>query len=288
MKIAKKWIVIFLLPATLLFCFVYSISFMVLVVTSFADWRIGSGITFVGLKNYQQLFLSDTFRAALINTLKWMLLQCSIHVFIGVVFAFITSGKTRGARFSRAVFMIPNIISSAALGMLYLCILNPQFGLVNTIIRLIGDPNFNQNWFMDPKTAFGTVTMIWLPFAATVAMMARTEMTAVDASLYEAAAMDGATDFQKSFYITLPLIKGAIGAGTIISATSMLQKLDIIMMTTNGGPGTETLNLPLLIYDTAMRENNFSLASAEGMVLIIIGLVAIAIISRIYHMDIKK
>lgn len=288
MKIAKKWIIIFLLPATLLFCFIYSVSFLVLIITSFTDWRIGSGLTFVGLKNYQQLFALDTFRAALVNTLKWMLLQCSIHVLIGVVFAFITAGKTRAARFSRAVFMVPNIISSAALGMLYLCILNPKFGLVNTLIRLLGNPNFNQNWLMDPKTSFATVTMIWLPFAATVAMMARTEMTAVDASLYEAAAMDGASEFQKSFYITLPLIKGAIGAGTIISATSMLQKLDIIMITTNGGPGTQTLNLPLLIYDTAMRENNFSLASAEGMVLIIIGLLAIIIISRIYHLNIKK
>lgn len=285
MKIQKKWIVTFLLPATVLFVFVYALSLIVLFITSFTQWNIGQELKFIGIKNYLQLFNDSVFKDAMVNTVKWILLQCTIHVFIGVFFAFVVSRKTRYAKFARTVFMMPNIISSAALGMLYVCILNSKFGLLNSVIRLFGDEGFSQNWFMDPKTAFLSVTMTWLPFAATVSLLVSTEMTAVDNSIYEAAEIDGATEFQKSIYVTLPLVKKAIGAGTILSATSMLQKLDLIFMTTNGGPGTETMNMSMLIYETSMRQNNYSLANTQGVILIVVGLVSIAIINWIYRMN---
>lgn len=288
MKVKKQWIVIFLIPGTLLFIFVYALSLGTLLATSFTEWRIGNNLKFIGLQNYIEMFRSETFRAAAFNTVIWILLQSTIHVLIGVIFALIISRKTRYSKFAQTVFMIPNIISSAALGMLYLCILNSKFGLVNSAVRLFGNENFSQNWFMDPKTAFFSVTMTWLPFAATVALLVTAEMTAIDTSVYEAAEIDGATEFQKSIYITLPLVKNAIGTGTIISATSMLQKLDLILMTTNGGPGTTTMNLPLLIYETSMRSNDYSLASAQGVILILIGMVSIAVINRIYGIGKKE
>ena len=288
MKVKKQWIVIFLIPGTLLFIFVYALSLGTLLATSFTEWRIGNNLKFIGLQNYIEMFRSETFRAAAFNTVIWILLQSTVHVLIGVIFALIISRKTRYSKFARTVFMIPNIISSAALGMLYLCILNSKFGLVNSAVRLFGNENFSQNWFMDPKTAFFSVTMTWLPFAATVALLVTAEMTAIDTSVYEAAEIDGATEFQKSIYITLPLVKNAIGTGTIISATSMLQKLDLILMTTNGGPGTTTMNLPLLIYETSMRSNDYSLASAQGVILILIGMVSIAVINRIYGIGKKE
>lgn len=285
MKIQKKWIAAFLTPATLLFVFVYALSILVLFVTSFSKWHIGQELQFIGLANYRELLHSAEFKIAVQNTLKWIFLQCTVHVLIGVTFAMTVSRRTRAGRFANAVFMIPNIISSAALGMLYLCILNSKFGLVNSVIRFFGNENYNQNWFMDPKTAFFSVTMTWLPFAATVAILVSTEMTSIDASLYEAASIDGATEFQKRIYVTLPLVKKAVAAGTILSATSMLQKLDLIFMTTNGGPGTATLNLPMLIYQTSMRDNNYSLSSAQGIVLILIGLLSIGVINWIYRVN---
>lgn len=288
MKVKKRWIVTFLVPGTLLFIFVYALSLGTLFVTSFTEWRIGNELKFIGLQNYIEMFRSETFHAAALNTIKWILLQSTVHVLIGVLFALIVSRKTRYSKFARTVFMIPNIISSAALGMLYLCILNSKFGLVNSVVRLFGNKEFSQNWFMDPKTAFFSVTMTWLPFAATVALLFMSEMTAVETSVYEAAEIDGATEFQKSIYVTLPLMKNAIGTGTIISATSMLQKLDLIIMTTNGGPGTSTMNMPLLIYETSMRSNDYSLASAQGVVLILMGMISIVAINRIYGMNKKE
>ncbi|MBS7176797.1 MAG: sugar ABC transporter permease, partial [Clostridiales bacterium] len=90
---------------------------------------------------------------------------------------------------------------------------------------------------------------------------------------------------QLNIYIKIPLVRNAIGTGTILAATSMLQKLDILIMTSNGGPGNKTMNLPLLIYKTAFKDNNFGLANAQGVILIIVGLISIGLINKIYRMN---
>lgn len=283
MKANKKWIIIFLIPGLLLFSFVFAISLVVLFVTSFTDWTVSTPGHFIGLGNYIALFTDDSFLRSVTNNIIWIVLQSTVHVAIGVVFALIIARKKWYYKIARTVFMIPNIISSAALGMLFLCVFNPKFGPVNALIRALGVEGFSHNWFMHPSTAFLTVTLTWLPFAAVISILMLAEMAAVDSSIYEAAAIDGATETQINLYVTLPMMKNVIGTGTILAATSMLQKLDTIMMTTSGGPGDLTMNMPMLIYKTSLRNNNFSYGNAQGVVLIILGLIVVGLINRVYN-----
>jgi raffinose/stachyose/melibiose transport system permease protein len=111
------------------------------------------------------------------------------------------------------------------------------------------------------------------------------ELSAIPDDIFEAAYIDGATELQTNLYIKLPLLKNAIGTATILTATSMLQKLDILVMTTNGGPGISTMNLPLFIYNTAMRDNNFGVSNACAVLLIIIGLISIGVVNKLYRMN---
>jgi raffinose/stachyose/melibiose transport system permease protein len=285
MTIKKRWIFIFLFPGTLLFLLVYLASIINVLGTSFTSWRIGQAITFSGLTNYISLFTSDKFHKALANNIVWILLQSTIHVAIGILFALITARKKWYSKISQTIFMLPNILSSAALGMLFYNIFNPMYGPVNKIIQFFGNNNFNVNWFAGADTAFFAVTVTWLPFAAVIAILAAAELAAIPNDIFEAAIIDGAGEFQINWRIKLPLLKNAIGTGTILAATSMLQKLDILIMTSNGGPGNQTMNLPLLVYLTAMQDNNFGLANACGVILILIGLVSIGLISKIYRMN---
>ncbi|MDR2303297.1 MAG: sugar ABC transporter permease [Treponema sp.] len=285
MKVKKRWIVIFLFPGTLLFLFVYLASIINVVGTSFANWRIAGSISFNGVGNYITLFTSAVFHKALVNNLIWILLQSTVHVAIGILFALVTARKKWHSDFCKTVFMLPNILSSAALGMLFYNVFNPSYGPVNKIIQLFGNKNFNVNWYANSGTAFFAVTVTWLPFAAMIGILAAAELAAISDDIFEAAVIDGATELQINLMIKLPLLKNAIGTGTILAATSMLQKMDILIMTSNGGPGIETMNLPLLIYNTALRDNNFGLANAAGVLLILIGLASIGIINRIYRMS---
>ena len=285
MKIKKKWIVLFLLPSLLLFGFVYMASIAIVISTSFTNWRIGGDIDFTGLANYISLFKSDVFAQALKNNLVWIFLQSTIHVAIGVSFALAVSGKKWYNRFCQTSYMLPNIISNAALGMLFYNVFNPMYGPINKIIQSLGFENFNINWFADARTAFFAVTLTWLPFAAMVGILCLAELAAISNDIFEAAIIDGASPFQLTRYIKLPMLKNAIGTGAVLAASSMLQKMDILLMTTSGGPGNKTMNLPMLIYETALRDNNFGLANAQGVVLILVGLLSIAVVNRIFKMN---
>ena len=286
MKKNTKWVVLFLLPGVLLFSFILLSSLLVLTGSSFTDWFIGSDITFVGLKNYIYLFTKDkVFLESIKNTLIWILLQSTIHVSIGVIVALLLSKKRWYSNAVRTIFFIPNIISSAALGMLFLCVMNPQFGLINGVVSHLTGDRFVQNWYNDPKTAFLSVTLTWLPYAGLVTILVMAEMSSISEELFEAAKIDGATSFQIDMQIVLPLMKNIIGTCVVLAATSMLQKLDVIMMTTSGGPGSRTMNMPMYIYKTVFSNNNYSLANTQGVILIILGVVVLKIIRKIFRMD---
>lgn len=286
MKKNTKWIVLFLAPGVLLFSFIFLSSLCVLVGTSFTDWAIGKEISFAGFKNYIYLFTEDkTYLESIKNTVIWILLQSTIHVSIGVIVALLLSKKKWYSSPIRTIFFIPNIISSAALGMLFLCIMNPQFGLINNLVSRLSKEPFTQNWFMDPKTAFLSVTLTWLPYAGLVTILVMAEMSSISEDIFEAAKIDGATSFQTDIHIVLPLMRNIIGTSTVLAATSMLQKLDIIMMTTSGGPGSKTMNMPMYLYKTVFSSNNYALANTQGVVLIILGVIVLRIIRGIYRMD---
>lgn len=279
------WIVLFLLPTIALFVTVFLVSIVILFGTSFTEWRIGSKIEFIGIQNYSDmLFKDEDFRASLRNTIIWIVLQSTVHVGIGMTFALILARKKFYWKFARTVYMIPNIISSAALGMLFVSILNPEFGAVNKLINMIGFKDFSQNWFMDYNTAFFSVTMTWLPYAAVVSILILAELAAIPESVLESAKIDGAGEFTTNLYIVLPMLRNIIGTCIILSATSMLQQLDKILMTTSGGPGTDTMNLPLYIYKTALMDNNFSYANTLGVFLVGLGIVLVVAISNIFKL----
>lgn len=285
MKTKSSWIVIFLLPGVILFAFIFALSIGTLFITSFTNWTIGSSAEFIGVKNYIELIKSEDYFKAMLNTIVWIVLQSTIHVAIGVSFALIVMKNRWYHKAAKTIFMLPNIISSAALGMMFLNVFNPMFGPVNSFVRALGFENFNKNWFMDPRSAFQTVTMTWLAFAAIVAILMLAEISSISSEIFDAASIDGANQFAINTKIILPMSRNVIGTCTILSATSMLQQLGILIMTTNGGPGNKTMNLPLLIFQTALRDNAFGLANAQGVSLIVLGVIAIGIINKIYRMN---
>lgn len=289
MKKNTKWIVLFLAPGVLIFTYIFLTSLVVLIGTSFTDWFIGGDITFVGFKNYIHLFTEDSdYLQSIKNTIIWIALQSTIHVTIGVSVALVLSKKKWYSSPIRTIFFIPNIISSAALGMLFLCIMNPQFGLVNKLVTAISGEKFAQNWFMNPATAFLSVTLTWLPYAGLVTILVMSEMSSISEEIYEAARIDGATSFQIDMHIILPLMKNIIGTSVVLAATSMLQKLDVIMMTTSGGPGSRTMNMPMYLYKTVFSNNNYSLANTQGVLLIILGVIVLKVIRKAFRMDAEE
>ena len=251
--------------------------------SSFVEWKGFSGnITFIGLDNYIAAMSDSEFIVSFKHTLIWIFLQSTIHVIIGVSFAIIISRKFRGWKVLRTSFMIPNMISASALGFIFLMVFNGQIGLINGLLKKLHLEQFVHNWFFDPSTAFVSVTVTWLLFAGLIMLLVLTEIGTIPSSLYEAADLDGASQWQKDLFITIPQLRNVLGTCMIIAATSKLKEFELIYLTTKGGPGTETMSLPLYLYNTMIVQNNFGYSNMIGTVLIALGLILIYFISKVF------
>lgn len=281
MKVKKAWIPIFLAPAVILFLLIYAVPLVMVFATSLCEYKLTSkSITFIGLQNYIDLFQDPAFHTAFTNTIVWILIHCILHVAMGCLIALLLYKKPRGWKFIRTAYMVPNIISNAAMGMIFVNIFNPQFGVVNSILKMVGLEELTHNWLMDTATAFPSVTMIWFLFAGYTTTLILAQALSVDESVLEAARVDGATNFQIDLFIMLPLLKKIIGTTMVMAATYMLQMFDLIYITTNGGPGKTTTNLPLLLYGVFKSENNYGYANTIGVMIIVLGAIVMVTINK--------
>lgn len=281
MKAKKPWIVAFLAPAVILFLLIYAVPLVMVFATSFMEYRLNvKGVHFAGLDNYVRMFSDPSFYQALGNTAVWILLHCTVHVALGVAIALVLYKKPRGWKFTRTVYMIPNIISSAALATIFVNFYNPQFGILNSLLRLLGMDDMQKNWLMDKATAFPSLTIIWTIFAGYTMTLVLAQALAIDESVLEAARIDGANNRQVDFLVVLPLLRKIIGTTMVMAAAYMLKLFDIIYITTNGGPGKSTTNLALLLYGVYKNENNYGYANTIGVVIIVLGAICMVVINK--------
>ena len=271
----------FLIPTVVLFLLIYAVPLFMVFTTSLYDYRLTSQeMNFIGFDNYIRLFHDQDFFSAFTNTVIWIIIQCILHVALGTIIALILYKKPRGWKFVRTAYMVPNIISNAAIGMIFLNIFNPQFGVVNSFLKAVGLESITRNWLMDSNTAFPSVTLIWVLFAGYTTTLVLAQALSIDESMLEAARVDGATPFQIDLFVVLPLLKKIIGTTMVMAATYMLQMFDLIYITTNGGPGKVTTNLPLLLYGVYKTENNYGYANTIGVFIVVIGVVAMTVINK--------
>lgn len=283
MKKNSLWLYLFSAPLLIFFVVFLLVPVFVVVGTSFFEWKGFSGdLTFIGLENYIAALSDSEFIASFQHTIIWILLQSTVHVAIGVSFAIIISRKFKGWKILRTGFVIPNMISASALGFIFLMVFNGKIGLLNGVLRALHLDKLTKNWLFDSSTAFVSVTVTWLLFSGLIMLLVLTEIGTIPKSLYEAADLDGATQWQKDLFITLPQLRNVIGTCVIIAATSKLKEFELIYLTTKGGPGTQTMSLPLYLYNTTIDQSNFGYANMIGTVLILMGLILIYIINKVF------
>ena len=283
-KNKKIWIFLFTIPCMILFALVYAAPIITVFYTSLCDYTAFNSPAFQGLKNFITIFSDSDFICSIRNTLLWVVLQSTIHVGVGLAMALVLRRKPKGWKFARTAYMIPNIIPTAATGVMFTLLLNPMFGIVKPIMDFLGiDYAMVPNLFGNSRYAFWTVTATWILYSGFNTIIFLAEMGAVSKEIYEAAAIDGATPWQADRYITLPLMRNVCGTCVTLASVAMVSQFDIIYMTTKGGPGTSTLNLPIYLYKAATLENNYGKANAVGVVQIIIGITLVILIKGLFR-----
>jgi raffinose/stachyose/melibiose transport system permease protein len=252
-------------------------------VTSFTKWDGFNAPHFIFIKNYLKLFSDSTFLISLRNLLAWSLIAGTVHVGFGVLVAFVLYQQPRGWKFTRAVFMIPNVISAAAWALIYKFIFNDDMGILNHLIRRV-IPDFHVQWYYQSPNAFWAITLTWLFYAVIVTLLVLNDLLAIPDELLESAGLDGAGGWQIVTKIQLPLCRYSIGTGVICSVTARIAMYEQIIFTTAGGPGDDTMNLPLMLVQ-AINNMKYGYANAVSVIMVILGLVVLALVNRLFRMD---
>ncbi len=279
------WIYLFTVPSILALLMCYIAPLIITVTTSFFKWDGADFIKFIGLDNYKNVILNDAdFIPALVNTFKWAFAAAFIHVPFGVLVALILAKKIRGWKFVRSVFLIPSIIAGAAWAVIYSFMFNPEIGVINNLIRQLGFSGFDLNWFYDNRTAFLSLTLTWIFYAGYINLIVFAEIVSIPTSVIESACIEGASSIQTDIYIRLPLLRNIIGTGMIMAVTSTLKMFEVIFLTTHGGPGNITMNLPVMLYYNTVNFN-YGYGNAIATILLGLGLGFIVLITKAFRMN---
>jgi raffinose/stachyose/melibiose transport system permease protein len=252
------------------------------VVVSVLKWNGISTATFVDIQNFMKLFRDKSFVRSVVNNVIWAVVAGFIQVPLAMVMAIILSRKPRGWKFFRTVYFFPQVISGIALATLWRAIYSADTGLLNGLLRAVGLGAVARDWLGTVETAFPAVLIYWVFYVGYYMVIMMADITTIDTSYYEAATIDGATDFQQAIHITIPLIKKTSLLTCVTLASVLgLRQFEQVYMLTNGGPANTTSTMVLYMYKK-MQDANYGMASATAVILIIVGVIFIVCIRALF------
>lgn len=230
---------------------------------------------FIGLENYLQLFQRADFYVALRNTLVYTLGTVSITLTLAMLFALLLKRHTKLGSIVQAGIFIPHVISIVSISLVWLLMMEPSFGLINTILKSLGLPT--SMWLQSSDTSMMSIIIVSVWHSTgyfTLIVLAA--LHSIPASLYEAAALDNAGPVRVFFKITLPMLSPQLFFMLIISTIGALKVFDTVNIMTGGGPNNSTTSLAYYIFQN--RTSDIGYASASGIVLMVL----VAVFTIIY------
>ena len=206
---------------------------------SFTDWDLLTPAEWVGLGNFRRLWASAEFWAALRHTLTFLAGYIPLVMLAGLMVAVALNGRMPGRNVYRAMYFLPVVTSWVAAALVWKWLLNPAFGLVNSLLDMVGIAG--PAWLFDPSWAMVSVilTSVWKD-TGFVMVILLAGLQGIPSQYYEAASIDGATSFQKLLNITIPLLSPALFFALSISLINSFQVLDQVYVMTGGGPAGAT------------------------------------------------
>lgn len=269
MRSDRRIIFVFMLPALILFFGIMAFPLFSTFWMSFFQWGIGGIGDFIGLKNYIKIFTTDSvLRVAVRNTFLITGMSLLIQVPMAIFLAYLLHGNLRGKGFFRTSFFVPNMISSAAIGLLWMFIFYPDFGLFNALLKAMNLGKWIHVWLGDEKTAIWCVIMAacW-QYTGYHMIINLSAMEDVPVSMMEAAEIDGANSWVVFWKIILPNIARIIKTDMVLVATGSLRVFDLIFAMTEGGPNHATEVIASHLYTRTFKSLQFGYGSALAVVL---------------------
>ena len=283
----KKAIIFFIAPAFILFTAVLFVPICQSIYYSFCEYKGLNAPKFTGLDNYKELLNDKTMRFALKNSVFFLIFSCVTQLVMGLFLAALLTNIKKGRNLFKNIIYLPCVLSSTALGLLWMFIFSPKLG-INQLLKELGMKG--PLWLMDTK-GFIILPMWIIAFVALwqyvgqSMMLYMAQMSGISTSIYEASYIDGCTKVKTFWHITLPLIKPMVGTAVSLNAIGSLKFFDLIYNMTEGGPNHRTEVLATHLYQQGFKYNKYGYASAIGTVLLILCLIVTALVNKVFKSE---
>ena len=280
-KERNKFIILMLMPATILLVGLTLFPFIVSLILSFTDYSLlRPGQTkFIFLDNYIELMKTDEFWIALRVTVIFTVLAVSVQVVLGVVFATLLHNENTNVSLLRTLYLLPLAITPIAATFTFRLMFNPSLGVLNYFMKLLGlEP---QAWLASPNTAMISLIIVdtwqWTPFILLICLGG---LASLPSEPFEAAKVDGASSWQIFTKITVPMLYPFIGLALLFRSIDAFKTFDIIYVLTSGGPGILTRTLNLYAFKHGIEYLSMGYAGSIAIVMLIITIVVAQIFLR--------
>lgn len=260
---------LFLLPALFLFALINWYPILKTILYSFQEVNLKGFQGWVGFSNYTRMFGNPIFYTVWQNTLGYVLLSIAMGSMVPIILALMINEMRRLSSFFQTLVYLPALIPIVVGLIVWRQIYAPEGGILNGLLHLISIPP--QLWLQNPVLAKPAIVVImtWLGAGGTI-LIYLSGLREIPLELYEAAELDGFSVFKRIWYITLPHISARIKIMLVLQVIFVSQVFTEPFILTTGGPANSTRSPVLEIYDTAFNQNNFGLASAWSVSMLVI------------------
>ncbi len=268
---------LFLLPALIIFALFAWYPIVRTGIFSFQNVSLNAESTWVGFDNFERMLIDPTFGIAWRNSVLFAGFSLAMGFFVPILAAIMINEIRRGKGFFRLVYFLPTVIPITISLIIWRLIYNPDNGFLNAAVHLVGIKS--QLWLQDPALVKQSIILIltWANFGSTL-LIYLAALQDIPVEYYEAAELDGATPFQRIRRITFPHLYPTMIVTFILQIIAVVQIFTEPFLLTQGGPSNASLTPVLVIYRKAFLNNDFGLASAWSLTLIII----LGVFSAIY------
>jgi raffinose/stachyose/melibiose transport system permease protein len=264
----KKIILLFVLPAMLVYLVFYLAPIIATTGLSFTQWDLVQSPIFAGLTNYAALFKDSVFKTGLKNIAILVSMVLLVQLPVSLMLALMLAKLTKGVRFIKTSFFIPVVFSATAVGLVWLRMFDSTYGVINDLFRLFG-LDYQQMWLSNPKQAIWAITfpMIWCKTGYYLILF-YAAIKAIPLDYYQAALIDGCTGVRATFKITIPLLRNNICMCAVLCAIGAIKEYPLIYVMTLGGPFKSTYTPAMEMYTKAFLEFDFGYGCTLAVVLV--------------------
>jgi len=256
---------LFLAPFLILFSIFVVRAVASAVQMSFYEYHIMRPVRpFVGLENYRELLNDDVWWISLKNTLIFTVLTVTGTTSVALTAAVAVTQPIKGRDFFRVLLYMPSLFSVGAMGLIWVWLLNSQYGIINYFLSFLQIRPIN--WLGDPYLVIPAISLasIWWGFGFPMLIFIA-GLQGIPEQLYEAARIDGASNRQLFFHITLPLLRPTILFITVTGVLAHFQVFGQVLILSNGGPGRSSYSVIFYLYQVAWTAFRMGYGSAVAV-----------------------